>query len=259
MRYAIVENEELALLNMRRSVEELRPDYLLVFTAESVEDTITQLQAHTQLDLIFMDIELTDGNCFQIFQQVKVSTPIIFTTAYDDYAIQAFKVNSIDYLLKPISDRELQRAIEKFEMLHTPAAVVPDYARLVDCFRNITPTPHPLRDRILIKVGDNYSNVGMNDIAYFLRDDKYVTAVLTNGKRRITDFQNLNEVEQCVDPYRFFQLSRNIITNITAISKVSKWFKGRLNVTISAGDDHETVVVSAARKDDFLDWYGGKR
>ena len=146
MRYAIVENEELALLNMRRSVEELRPDYLLVFTAESVEDTITQLQAHTQLDLIFMDIELTDGNCFQIFQQVKVATPIIFTTAYDDYAIQAFKVNSIDYLLKPISDRELQRAIEKFEMLHTPAAVVPDYARLVDCFRNITPhAPSPTR------------------------------------------------------------------------------------------------------------------
>ena len=115
MKYAIIENEVFARLNLQNIVETLRPGYQLVFTAETVADAIAGISSNSDLDLVFMDIELDDGNCFEIFDRIMVKTPVIFTTAYDDYAIKAFKVNSIDYLLKPVVEDDMKAAIEKFE------------------------------------------------------------------------------------------------------------------------------------------------
>ena len=116
--YAIIENEEYAKRMLEHSISTLRPDYRLVFTSDNIADTVDWLASRADVDLIFMDIELDDGNCFDIFNQVHVDTPVIFTTAYDDYAIKAFKVNSVDYLLKPVKQSELQTALTKMEALH---------------------------------------------------------------------------------------------------------------------------------------------
>lgn len=134
-----------------------------------------------------MDIELSDGNSFEVFHYKKITTPIIFTTAYNDFAIQAFKVNSIDYLLKPYSLHELEKAIVKLQQI--TSFVKPDYNEIISSF-----SPKKSRDRILISIGDNYSFVKTTDVAYFLRDEKYVYVILNNGIKNITDFMNLTEV-----------------------------------------------------------------
>ena len=242
MKYAIIENEAYALEHLKRVVSSLRTEYELVFTAESVEECINYFGQQHSVDIIFMDIELVDGNCFDIFRAINIKTPIIFTTAYDAYAIQAFKVNSIDYLLKPIADKDVEAAIRKF-----------DYKQLYPFIhKNLA------RRRILVNSGDTYSYIQTDEIAFFVSEDKYVYATLKNGRRRMTDFQNLSEVEAEVDGSDFFQLSRNLIASISAIGKVSKFFTGRLKVEIEAGEEKQEVVVSAARKKLFLDWLGGK-
>ena len=130
MKYAIIENEVFARLNLQNIVETLRPGYQLVFTAETVADAIAGISSNSDLDLVFMDIELDDGNCFEIFDRIMVKTPVIFTTAYDDYAIKAFKVNSIDYLLKPVVEDDMKAAIEKFEEHTAPSGNGIDYQQL---------------------------------------------------------------------------------------------------------------------------------
>lgn len=251
--YIIIENEEYALINLKQMIGQLRPDYELVFTAESVEESVAFFQTNPKIDLIFMDIELTDGNCFEIFRQVDINVPVIFTTAYNDYAIQAFKVTSIDYLLKPIAEQDLSLALAKYERLKSPR--MPDYQQLLSTLGIRKSSTQ--RERILITIGDNYSYVNTADIDFFMRDEKYVYVVLNNGKRHITEFQNLSEVEAGLDATRFFQLSRNIIVCITAITKVSKWFTGRLKVSVGKGEYAQSVVVSAARRSSFLEWLGG--
>lgn len=252
MRYAIIENEEFALLKLREYIKRLRPDYKLVFTGESVEECVEYFSHQPELDLIFMDIELTDANCFRIFEQVDVQIPVIFTTAYSEFAVQAFQVNSVDYLLKPVSYDHLERALLKYERLNEPRQT--DYRQLA---AQMLPKRGP-RQRILTCTGDNYTPLDVKDIAFLTREDRYVFAVLKDGRRRMTDFQNLSEVADELDADRFFVISRNMITNIDAIRKVSKWFGGRLNVHIGHGSDETTVLVSFARRKEFLDWLSGR-
>ena len=253
MNYIIIENEAFALENLKKIIEQLRPDWHLQFTAESVEETVEYLLSKPDIDIIFMDIELVDGNCFEIFKRVKVETPVIFTTAYDDFAIQAFKVNSIDYLLKPITENAVSEALEKFERLTVKRAEMPDYSQLLK--QLMQPAS---RQRILINSGDNYGYVMIEDVAFFLSEDKYVFVYLRSGVRRMTDFRNLGEVERIVDLKRFFQVSRNVIASIESIDKVGKYFNGRLKVTVKAGNEKQEAMVSAARRQAFLDWLGGK-
>lgn len=253
MKYIIIENEAFALENLKKIVTRLRPDWHLQFTAESVEETIEYLLAKPNIDLIFMDIELVDGNCFEIFKRVKVDTPVIFTTAYDDFAIQAFKVDSIDYLLKPITEDAVSEALEKFERLTVKKDETPDYTQLLQQLM-----PPANRRRILISSGDNYDYVMIEDVSFFLSEDKYVFVYLRSGVRRMTEFRNLSEVECIVDTKRFFQVSRNVIASIESIDKVSKYFNGRLKVIVKAGNEKQDAVVSAARRQTFLDWLGDK-
>ena len=243
MKYAIIEDEQIAMQNLDQMIRQLRPHYQKIFQTDTAEETIKSLMSDLKPDLLFMDIELSDANCFTIFEKVDVKVPIIFTTAYDEYAIKAFTVNSIDYLLKPISKDNLLRAIE-----NTPI----DYRKLgPEVFQRSK------RQRILITIGDKYTYVNMADVAYFEREEKYVCAVLFNGKKYITDFLNLSEVEAIVNPDDFCLISRSIIVNIQAISSVYKWFNNRLKVTITCGDNTEEILVSSARRKIFLDWLGG--
>lgn len=250
MKYAIIEDEQIAMQNLDQMIRQLRPHYQKIFQTDTAEETIKSLMSDLRPDLLFMDIELSDANCFTIFEKVDVKVPIIFTTAYDEYAIKAFTVNSIDYLLKPISKDNLLRAIEKIESLSINTPI--DYRKLgPEVFQRSK------RQRILITIGDKYTYVNMADVAYFEREEKYVCAVLFNGKKYITDFLNLSEVEAIVNPDDFCLISRSIIVNIQAISSVYKWFNNRLKVTITCGDNTEEILVSSARRKIFLDWLGG--
>ncbi len=249
MKYAIIENEEFAFINLKEVISAVRPNYECIFSAETVKDSVEYLSRPNDVGLIFMDIELDDGNCFEIFKQVDIQTPIIFTTAYDEYAIKAFKVNSVDYLLKPVAEEDVERAIHKFESMHS--ASMPDYSNIAAEIAK-----YHQRQRILIGDGSGYSFVYTDDIGWFEAEDKYITIVLTDGKRRLTDISSLANVISVLDPNRFFQLSRSVVASIDVIGKVSKYFKGRLKAELTAGTERRTEIVSAARRLEFLDWLG---
>ncbi|MBD5329343.1 MAG: response regulator transcription factor [Bacteroides sp.] len=247
-KYAIIENEKFARINLQNAIFKLRPDYECVFTAETIEDCIDYFSGRPDLQLIFMDIELDDGNCFEIFRSVEIDTPIIFTTAYDEYAIRAFKVNSVDYLLKPLQDSDLERALKKFESHSQGAAPI-------KAAKSEKEAPK-LRTRLLVSNGQNYTFVQDEEIAWFEAEDRYVYIICKNGKSLISDFSSIGEIAAVLDPNRFFQISRSILASIDAIKNVSKYFKGRLNVTLEASEHSKTEVISAARRDTFLEWLG---
>ena len=247
MRYAIVENEKFASLNLRNLIDSIRSDSRCVFVAESVAESISCFASHTDIELVFMDIELDDGNCFDIFKHIEIQAPIIFTTAYDEYAIQAFKLNSIDYLLKPVSEEDLLHAIRKYEER------VMEKHEWKDIAKDITANQH---SRILISSGNRYNFILINDIAWFEAESKYITIVLKDGKSILSDFSSLVEVLKIVDPNEFYQVSRSVVVSVSSIVGVSKFFKGRLRVDISAGSIKRTETVSAERRQQFLNWLG---
>lgn len=256
MKYAIIENEPFSLKSLQQTIAALRPDYELTFTAESVEESIAFFMRNPAVDIIFMDIELVDGNCFEIFSKVEVRTPIVFTTAYDTFALQAFKVNSVDYLLKPIHETDLEHALQKHERSR----------KTEDEKRNLALSYGKLaqagtKHRILTVSGDSYSFVEIADVAFFVSEDKCIFAYRKNGGRRLTALtalNNLSEVEAVVNPNDFFKLSRDLVVNISAIASVHKFFHGRLSVVVGTGSEERKVVVSTARRKEFLDWLGGQ-
>ncbi|MDE7421340.1 MAG: response regulator transcription factor [Muribaculaceae bacterium] len=247
MRYAIIENEEFASINLRNLIDSIRPDSRCVFVAESVAESISWFTSHTDIDLVFMDIELDDGSCFDIFKHIDVQAPIIFTTAYDEYAIKAFKQNSIDYILKPVSEEDLLHAVRKFEERMTEKHEWKSIAR--DLTANQC-------SRILISSGNRYSFIQMKEIAWFEAEGKYITIVLKDGKSLLSDFSSLVEVMRIVDPNEFYQVSRSVVASVSSIGGVSKFFKGRLHIDISAGSLKRTETVSAERRQNFLNWLG---
>ncbi len=251
MKYAIIEDERIAQRQLQDLVQSFRPAWQLEMTAESIEESVEYFSTSHGLDLIFMDIELADGNCFEIFKEVKINTPVIFTTAYDEYAIQAFSINSVQYLLKPLVKEELHKAIVKFEMICHPHEESLLYQSLAMKFNTY-------KNRILAFNGNNYVPVLVNEIAFFLSEDKYVYAYLLDGRRKLTEFSNLSEVMGNLNPNDFLLISRNIVTSIYAIKQVSRFFKGRLLVTVVAGMEKFEVTVSAARRQSVLDWLGGR-
>ena len=251
-RFAIIEDNPFALEHLCQSVKRLRRDYEPVFKASSVKETVDFLKSSPDVELIFMDIELADGKCFAIFDQVKTVIPIIFTTAYDEFAIQAFKVNGMDYLLKPVSDQDLAYAIDKFEHLSSirnpqlPASPVPEE----------TTVSAVNTGRILTVSGEKYGYIDIDDIAYFISEDNYVFACLNSGIQRLVNLTSLSYLEPMLPSDRFFRLSRSIIASIKSIESVSKYFRGRLLVKLKSGNEQREVTVSASNRDTFLEWLG---
>lgn len=247
-KYAIIENEKFARINLQNAVSKLRSDYECVFTAETIEDCIEYFGGKPDIQLIFMDIELDDGNCFEIFRNVDIDIPIIFTTAYDEYAIRAFKVNSVDYLLKPLQDDDLERALQKFEshVGSNPKIAI-----------NNPGNTHPkTRTRLLVSSGQNYTFVQDEDIAWLEAEERYVYIICKNGKSLLSDFSSIGEVAAVLNPNKFFQITRSVLASIDAIKNISKYFKGRLNVTLEVPGRSKDEVISAARRDAFLEWLG---
>ncbi len=248
MNCLIVEDERFAYEELKRMINKCRPGYSIVKWTTTVTDTILYLK-ECDVDLIMMDIRLADGSCFEIFNHVEVKTPIIFTTAYDEHAIRAFKLNSVDYLLKPFDDVELEKALDKFENIFHSRSEIKD-PRWIESL-----LPPREKNRFLISSGDSYSYIETKDVAHFYSEDGLTFLHTFNDRRHYINY-TLDQLEGMLDRQHFFRVSRNCIGNVKAIKDVCKYFNSRLKLTFSPVCPHE-VLVSRVRVPDFLRWMDG--
>ncbi len=230
LKILIIEDELPAQRLVARFVSDLLPQAQIVNMLGSVKESVEWLQNHPHPDIIFMDIQLSDGLCFNILEQIKPDSFIIFTTAYDQYAIRAFKANTIDYLLKPIKKEQIQAALDKVNRqsrLHQKLHIQEfDVQKLLEMLPDTKPQ---YRMRFLVSKPDGWYRLKVNDIAFFYLENKNTVAVDFKGEHHPID-QTLNQVMESLDPDSFFRTNRQTIVNIDAIQKVETWFNGRLLV-----------------------------
>ncbi|MCB9306698.1 MAG: response regulator transcription factor [Lewinellaceae bacterium] len=253
MKVLIVEDENAAARRLEKLLTEVEPEAVVLARLDSVESSILWLQNNPQPELILLDIHLADGASFEIFEHATVSCPIIFTTAYDEYALQAFKVNAVDYLLKPIKTNELSAALGKYKKVF--ASQKPDYSALLETLRKQEGGNH-LR-RMLIRFGNSIKLVDMTDAAYFYTKDK-ITFLVTRstGKRYPVDYP-LDKLESMLDRKAFFRINRQFIVNVAAIKEMHPYSKSRVKVELEPSTDQETIV-STERSSEFKKWLVGE-
>lgn len=250
LRVLIFEDENLSAEHLENLIRRYDPSIELMGIIESVKQAVDWLSKNPHPDLLLVDIQLSDGSCFDVFKQVHLDIPVIFTTAYNEYAIQAFKVNSIDYLLKPIDFQELQLAFEKFRKQNWKAVQNQEqlyeqlYSRLVQASK--------FKRRLLVKVGEQLKQVNVEDIAYFLFEEGMSWAI-TFAKTRFPIDYSLDELEQMLDPKLFFRINRKFIVKPEAIEKIHTYFNNRLKLQLHPNPESE-VLVSRERVQDFKSW-----
>lgn len=249
MKVLIIEDELPAKVQLERLITNHYPHFEVVGHQSSVKGAIEWLQVHS-VDLIFTDVELSDGRCFEIFKSVTPDADLIFTTAYDNYAIQAFKVNGLDYLLKPISEEDFISAVEKSIRKHQKGVL--DLSTIQELI--LSKNKKEYKKRFSIRLGDKIYIIQSDDIAYFYSEDKVTFLVTNDSKRHISDF-SLDQIETMVDPECFFRISRGCIANISSIKSVSKHFNSRLKVILTP-DICKEVLVSRIRVPEFMKWIG---
>lgn len=253
----IIEDETAAAVNLSKILGEVAPDFNILAVLESIEESVEYLteQTRTQPDLIFMDIHLADGESFRIFDKVKVTSPIIFTTAYDEYALQAFKVNSIDYLLKPIKQEDLERALGKLS--HLSGTAHSDYNRRID--KMVEQHRQERQERqnaneqvFLIHHKDRIIPLGINDIAYFYTSNEKVSATTFDGISYNID-RTLEMLQSSLPADNFFRANRQFIVARRAVKDIVVWFGSRLSLNLTV-DIPEKIIISKARVPEFKQW-----
>lgn len=251
MRTIIIEDELHNSRLLDGMIKQLRPEWKLEAMLESVVKSVEWLQGNPPPDLIFMDIQLTDGICFSIFEKVQVESMVIFTTAYDEYAIQAFQVNSVDYLLKPIKENKLADAIGKFETLHKQISrpETPDYSEILQAIKQ---REKKYRQRFLISGSTSYFKVNANDIAYFYTAERVVYAVDFEGKEHIINL-TMEHLEEELNPEMFFRANRSTIVNSEAIQKFENYFGGKVIVRLVKPFE-EPITISRLKVPAFKEW-----
>jgi len=252
MKVILIEDELHNYKLLRGLIEALRPDWVIEAHFTGVKNSVDWLNKNPHPDLIFMDIQLADGNCFSIFKQVELDSSVIFTTAYDEYAIQAFKVNSIDYLLKPIKSEELERAILKFEKLVKQSEQKPIISNYTELLEAIHQQDKKYRKRFLITGSTAFSKLNVEDIAYIYTDNRVTFAMTFENKEYILN-QSLDKLEEELDPEIFFRANRGLIINSESIQKIENYFGGKLIVQLVHPFDKE-VTVSRLKASAFKDW-----
>lgn len=254
MKILIIEDEPFARNELIRLLNAGGRDFTILDQIDTVEDSVEWLRSHAQPELIFLDIQLADGLSFEIFRQVEIHSPVIFTTAFNEYAIKAFQVNSIDYLLKPVSPEALENALKKldeFRNVFSPQKTWLDQQQMENLMRMMN---REYKNRILLKTGDQIRSVDMEEVAYFYSEDDVVFAMLKNKSRAIVDY-TLNQLEGQLDPKYFHRISRGCIARITSIKKVSKYFNSRLLVELDPPTE-EKMLVSRVNVPEVLKWLG---
>jgi len=252
MRILIIEDETPAADRLKKMILDLEPNGEIINNLVSIASSVTWLKENPAPDLIFMDIHLSDGDSFQIFNELEVISPVVFVTAYDQYALEAFKVNSIDYLLKPVKKEDLSRALDKYKQRGSS-----NTQQMMDLLKqmNITPSKKETQKRIVIRYGDTIKMVEIAEVAYFYTEDK-INFLCTKDNVRYPIDQNLDELENMVDGDVFFRINRQYIININAIDKMLAWSKSRVKVILKPTCENETIV-STERSPHFKEWLTG--
>jgi two-component system LytT family response regulator len=240
----ILEDEAIAAQHLQRTLSEVKPDYKVETVLQSIEESVEYLQQQPMPDLIFMDIHLADGLSFRIFDHVQVTCPIIFTTAYDQYALEAFKVNSIDYLLKPINRDDLKRALGKMEILSRQQQ---------QAIESLSHTMRRYRSHFLIPMRDKLIPIEVKKIACLYLEDKISRAILYDGQEQIID-KPLDVIMESLDPKLFFRANRQYIVAHGAITEIHIWPISKLALTLSV-PTRERVIIPKARVNEFKQWY----
>lgn len=244
----ILEDEKPNSDRIQRLMLKIRPNIEIVGVLTSIKKTVDWLSENECPDLIIMDIQLADGISFEVFNLAEVTCPVIFTTAYDEYAIKAFKYNSIDYLLKPIEKEQLEAAIVKFEKSVQQSNL--QYPLVEELIAQIQPKDY--RSRFLLPYRDGYKKVNVEDIAFFYSQLNITYAVLFNGEQNIVP-QTLETLEQELDPKNFFRVNRQYIVHVSSIEKVHNFFNGKLKLKVKNCADDE-VIVSRTKAPLFKMW-----
>ncbi|MBQ9666356.1 MAG: response regulator transcription factor [Bacteroidaceae bacterium] len=246
MKVLIVEDETSSYQNLKAILAETYPEMEVVGNTESVESTVEWLTTQPRPDLILMDVHLSDGSAFEIFNQMEVDVPIIFTTAYDQYALEAFKVNSIDYLLKPVKTIDVKRAIEKFHRL-TSADVTGYLSRML----RLTPAPQYV-STLLIPHRGTLLPVSTNDISYIYTTDKNTVVCLTDGQQHLYP-KSLEALKTLLPPHQFFRANKQFIVNRNSVKNITVWFDNRLLLTLNI-QTPEQLFVSKNKAAEFKEW-----
>jgi DNA-binding LytR/AlgR family response regulator len=251
MKVIIIEDEVPAASRLTKLLHDISDEIDVVNKLDSVASAVQYFETGQNIDLIFMDIQLADGLSFDIFLQTKIKAPVIFTTAFDQYTLKAFKVNSIDYLLKPIDEKELKAAVEKYRQLY----IKNDDAfseKILKMVQDLNTARY--KERLLVKRGQQLSYIKTEATAFCYADGKLCFAVDFNNNKHLLEC-NLSELEEQLQPNKFYRINRHLLVNIEAIKKVHTWLGGRLKLDILPATQAETVV-SRERVNGFKEWLG---
>lgn len=246
MKILILEDEPIAQRELSRMVAKILPE-AVISCLDSIK-TASLFLAENSVDLIFSDIELTDGQSFDLFRQVKTDIPVIFTTAYDNYALQAFKHNGLDYLLKPYDEELLASAVKKFRKQFQKQAVDTSPERRIEATETVS-----FKERFLVSIGDQLKTIPIDNVAYFYAEGNTVYLVPKTGAKVIVDY-SLEDLCKGLDPKHFFRINRKLIVSFVSIKKIHKYFNSRLALELTPNNFEETVVVSREKCKSFTLW-----
>jgi len=249
MRVLIIEDEPLAASRLKGLIVRLSPAMHVIDVLDSVKSSVKWFSENELPELIFMDIQLADGLSFEIFDKVEIKSPVVFTTAYDEYALRAFKVNSIDYLLKPIDEEGLNAALDKHKLLSGRAQPHAILERIGLTMEMLT---KKFKERFVTKVGEHLKFVEVDDILFFYSEEKITFCKTKDAKKHILDF-TMDQIEQLIDPEKFYRINRKYIVSLAAIADMISHTNSRLKLVLRASEDND-VIVARERVQDFKAW-----
>ena len=254
MRLLIIEDEAAASRQLKRLCMKYLPDFDVAGAVQSVREAVSWLSVNPSPEVIFMDVELTDGQCFDILKEVEISSFVIFTTAYDQFAIRAFDLNSLAYLLKPINEDHFRKAIKKLRGQLSSANIPDNWQSLLNALPQNTKTDY--KERFLIRQGSKLFSLSESQIAYFHREDNVVLVYTADGSKFTVSY-SLEELEQLLEPKYFFRINRSFLARITAISQIHDYFNSKLKIELSPPAP-TAVIVSKEKSTSFKQWLDGK-
>jgi two-component system response regulator LytT len=259
MKILIVEDEDLAVKKLKKTLASVDEKAVVVGETDSIKSTVSWLENNPVPDLILMDIELADGQSFEIFNHVQVKSPVIFITSYDEYALKAFKVNSVDYLLKPVQKEDLNTALEKFremKKIYTTEPAASPQISIDDLVKELQQKlqTKEYRKRFLVKHGQKLVSVDVEDIAYFFSDGRLNFFKTNDNKKFVVDY-TMDELNEMLDPDRYFRISRSFYISVDSVSQIHDYFGNRLILHLKPETEKE-AIVSREKVSDFKTWLG---
>lgn len=246
----IIEDEKLAAERLQLLLLQTAPEIKVASVIDSIEESLAWLKANPLPDLVFADIQLADGSAFEIFKHLEYTPPVIFTTAYDSYALDAFKFLSIDYLLKPVTGTALSLALNKLKRFVSQTGEAPNYRQLFDLLQKST---QQYKNRFVGKIGTKLFFINSENVAFFLADNKIVYLFTTDGSRYVVNY-TLEELETSLQPTTFFRVNRSNIIRAGAIEQVKPYVNSRLKIVFKLGTQLKEVIVSRDKVSDFKTW-----